>query len=208
MVSPCGPRRPVLGLLAALMLAAPLTPQAANAAPGAPTIGPWTEAVISVTDIPAATRLFRDVGGWRVTHRGKVSREELDYWRLPTAVSARFERLCAPGTSTGCLRFIRFSGAAQRPIRLAARAWDTGGIFSIMVRSDNVQHVFDRAIAMGWWAESEPIRFRFGASDLSNVVLTGPHGINLALYQRHSPPGGAALLRTGAGLWYIVRQRQ
>jgi catechol 2,3-dioxygenase-like lactoylglutathione lyase family enzyme len=150
-------------------------------------VRPWTEAVISVTDIPATTRLFREVGGWRVTHRGRVSRGELDYWRLPPQASARFERLCAPGADTGCLRFVRFSGVPQRPIRLAARAWDTGGIFSIMVRSDNVQHVFERAIAMGWWAESEPIRFRFGQSDLSNVVLTGPHGINLAIYQRHSP---------------------
>jgi catechol 2,3-dioxygenase-like lactoylglutathione lyase family enzyme len=149
-------------------------------------VQPWTEAVISVTDIPATTRLFREVGGWRVTHRGRVSRGELDYWRLPPQASARFERLCAPGANTGCLRFVRFSGVPQRPIRLAARAWDTGGIFSIMVRSDNVQDVFERAIAMGWWAESEPIRFRFGQSDLSNVVLTGPHGINLAIYQRHS----------------------
>jgi catechol 2,3-dioxygenase-like lactoylglutathione lyase family enzyme len=56
-----------------------------------------------------------------------------------------------------------------------------------MVRSDNVPALFDAAIARGWWAESEPIRFTFGASDLRNVVLTGPHGINLAVYQRVSP---------------------
>jgi catechol 2,3-dioxygenase-like lactoylglutathione lyase family enzyme len=149
-------------------------------------VGPWEEAMVSVTDISAATRLFREIGAWRTTYRGRVSREELNYWRLPPTASARFELLCPP-TGGGCLRFVQFRGVPQRPIRLAARAWDTGGIFSIMVRSDNVQDVFERAIAMGWWAESEPIRFRFGQSDLSNVVLTGPHGINLALYQRHSP---------------------
>ena len=57
-----------------------------------------------------------------------------------------------------------------------------------MVRSNNVPALFEQAIALGWWAESEPIRFTFGASDLRNVVLTGPHGINVAVYERLSPP--------------------
>jgi catechol 2,3-dioxygenase-like lactoylglutathione lyase family enzyme len=151
-------------------------------------VEPWSEAVISVTDIPATTRLFREVGGWAITHKGKVDRAELDYWKLPKAANATFERLCAPGTATGCIRFVSFKGVEQRPIRLATRAWDTGGIFSIMVRSDNVPALFDAAIKLGWWAESEPIRFTFGQSDLRNVVLTGPHGINIAVYERISPP--------------------
>jgi catechol 2,3-dioxygenase-like lactoylglutathione lyase family enzyme len=151
-------------------------------------VAPWTEAVISVTDIADATKLFREVGGWTVTHKGKVDHGELDYWKLPKAATATFERLCAPGTNTGCIRFVSFKGVEQRPIRLATRAWDTGGIYSIMVRSDNVPALFDAAIRLGWWAESEPIRFTFGQSDLRNVVLTGPHGINLAVYERVSPP--------------------
>lgn len=165
--------------LGAAALSAPLTA-------GQP--GPWTEAVVSVTDIAAATRLFRVAGGWRTTHRGAVSREELRYWVLPDTVSARFERLCAPGADTGCLRFVCFRGATQRPVRRALRAWDSGGIYSIMVRSDNVEALFDTALSLGWWAESAPVRFSFGTSDLRNVVLTGPHGINLAVYERVSPP--------------------
>lgn len=151
-------------------------------------VEPWTEAVVSVRDIPAATRLFREVGGWRVTHRGAVDRSELDYWQLPPSARARFERLCAPQATTGCIRFVRFDGVPQRPVRLGARAWDTGGIYSIMVRTDNLPALFDAAIARGWWAESEPIRFTFGQSDLRNVVLVGPHGVNLAVYERVSPP--------------------
>lgn len=154
----------------------------------AQTIGPWTEAVVSVRDLNGAARLFREVGGWRRTAEGAVARRELDYWRLSRGASARFLRLCAPAATTGCIRFVRFEGAPQRPIRLAARPWDTGGIFSLMVRTDDVQALFDRAIALGWWAESEPIAFRFGQSDLRNVVLIGPHGINLAAYERVSPP--------------------
>lgn len=172
--------------LAAALLATPVMAQERGIA-AEHGVRPWTEAVVSVTDIEASGRLFVEAGGWRITHRGRVTRSELDYWRLPQSARATFARYCAPGTNTGCIRFVRFTGVPQRPIRLAARAWDTGGIFSIMVRSDNVQALFEQAIAMGWWAESEPIRFRFGQSDLSNVVLTGPHGINLAVYQRHSP---------------------
>jgi catechol 2,3-dioxygenase-like lactoylglutathione lyase family enzyme len=166
-------------LAATALLAAPVQAQQ---------VSPWTEAVVSVSDIADATKLFREVGGWTVTHKGKVERAELDYWKLPRSASGSFERLCAPATNTGCIRFVSFKGVEQRPIRLAARAWDTGGIYSIMVRSDNVPALFDAAIKLGWWAESEPIRFTFGQSDLRNVVLTGPHGINLAVYERISPP--------------------
>jgi catechol 2,3-dioxygenase-like lactoylglutathione lyase family enzyme len=160
------------------MLAAPATAQ---------DIGAWTEAVISVADLDA-TRLFTDYGGWRITHQGRVDRSELSYWQLPAAARGRFRRICAPHAETGCLRFVRITGVAQRPIRRAARPWDTGGIFSIMVRSADAGALFDKALQYGWWAESEPIRFDFGGSTLKNVVLAGPHGINLAVYERVTPP--------------------
>lgn len=148
----------------------------------------WTEAVVSVRDLDAGTRLFREVGGWRTTGKGRVSAGELAYWRLPAQATGRFARICAPQAAAGCIRFVRFGNVAQQPIRLAARPWDTGGIFSIMVRTNDVRAVFDRALALGWWAESEPVAFTFIGSDLRNVVLTGPNGINLALYERKSPP--------------------
>jgi catechol 2,3-dioxygenase-like lactoylglutathione lyase family enzyme len=148
----------------------------------------WTEAVVSVRDPVAATRLFREEGGWRITGKGRMSAGEKAYWRLSGTTGASFVQICAPAATAGCIRFVQFTGVAQRPIRLAARPWDTGGIFSIMIRSDNVQGLFDRAIAMGWWAESEPIAFDFLGSDLRNVVLSGPDGINIAAYERKSPP--------------------
>ncbi len=167
-----------LAALAAFTLVAPAQAQE---------IDYWSETVVSVADIPDATKLFRDYGGWRITHKGKVARAELDYWNLPAKVTATFQRLCAPQADTGCIRFIQFKGAKQRPIRRAARPWDTGGIFSIMIRSDDADALFDRALELGWWAESEVINFDFGGSKLRNVVLTGPHGINIAVYQRREP---------------------
>ena len=148
----------------------------------------WTEAVVSVRDPMTATRLFREAGGWRISDKGALSSTEIAYWRLPATASGAFVRICAPQAITGCIRFVTFDNVVQKPIRLAARPWDTGGIFSIMVRSDNVQALFEQAIGMGWWAESEPIGFQFMGSDLRNVVLTGPHGINIAVYERKSPP--------------------
>jgi catechol 2,3-dioxygenase-like lactoylglutathione lyase family enzyme len=167
-----------------LVLALLLLPLAARAQ----SVSPWTEAVISVADLDAATRLFTDHGGWRVAANGKLARAELDYWRLGTTVTGTFRLICAPEATTGCLRFVRLSGTRQRPIRRAARPWDTGGIFSIMVRSDDAEALFDAALDLGWWAESEPISFDFGGSKLRNVVLTGPHGINIAVYERVDPP--------------------
>jgi catechol 2,3-dioxygenase-like lactoylglutathione lyase family enzyme len=152
-------------------------------------VAPWSEAVVSVADLDASAAWLIEDGGWREVARGTLSRGELDYWGLPETVSGAFRLICAPEATSGCIRYVRFDGATgQRPIRLAARPWDTGGIFSIMLRSENVQALFDAAIARGWWAESPPYAFRFGGAELVNVVIQGPHGVNYALYQRIAPP--------------------
>lgn len=150
-------------------------------------VAPWAEAVISVRDI-AKSSAFLLGGGWRVIAKGAVARSELAYWHLPPTAAARFARLCARQAKRGCVRLVRFVDAGpQRPIRLAARPWDTGGIYSVMVRTDNVRREFDRAIALGWWAESEPYPLEFGGSHLVNVVVQGPDGVNYALYERSAP---------------------
>ncbi len=171
-----------------LAVAAAAAPQAVAGIAADHGVAPWSEAVVSVTSFDSASVVLRTAGGWQRSHSGQIDRSELTLWQLPASASGRFERWCAPRVQTGCIRFVRFSGVAQRPIRLAARAWDTGGIYSVMVRSNNVPALFDAAIKAGWWAESEPVRFTFGASDLRNVVLSGPNGFNIAVYERISPP--------------------
>ncbi len=155
-------------------------------------VGPWSEAVVSVRDLAASSAWLIEDGGWRVMGEGALAPEEIAYWKLPGNVTGAFRLVCAAEADTGCIRFVRFDGASeQRPIRLAARPWDTGGIFSIMLRSEDTTALFDAAIARGWWAESEPYRFGFGGSELVNVVIQGPHGVNYALYQREDPPFAA-----------------
>ena len=180
-------RTAAAAILLSLAAAAPTLAQQPDAA--AFGVQPWTEAVVSVTDLDASASWLVADGGWRIAGEGDLARAELDYWRLPETITATFRKICAPAAETGCIRFVKFDGAEhQRPIRLAARPWDTGGIFSIMLRSEDTQALFDAAIARGWWAESEPYAFSFGGSDLVNVVVRGPHGVNYALYQRQSPP--------------------
>jgi catechol 2,3-dioxygenase-like lactoylglutathione lyase family enzyme len=177
-------------VIAALTLAVGAAQPASAQQPAASFgVAPWSEVVVSVADLDASAAWLVKDGGWREIVRGALSREELAYWKLPQSVSGAYLRICAPKAETGCIRYVRFDGAqGQRPIRLAARPWDTGGIFSIMLRSENVPAMFDAAIARGWWAESPPYAFSFGGSDLVNVVIRGPHGVNYALYQRDAPP--------------------
>ena len=170
-------------LQAMLVLLAAACPSLVRAQP---TDG-WTEAVVSVREFAPTERLFTELGGWRLADEGAVSKDMLGYWRLPEAAAGSYRRICAPQAEVGCIRLIRFTGVEQEPIRPAARAWDTGGIFSLMVRSDDVPALYEEALEMGWWAESPPIRFQFGTSDLRNVVLTGPNGIHVAAYERISP---------------------
>jgi len=177
-------------IIAALALAAGAAVPA-RAAPQATgyRVEPWSEVVVSVADLDASAAWLVEDGGWGEVARGELARAELAYWHLPEGVSGAFLKICAPAATTGCIRYVRFDGAeGQRPIRLAARPWDTGGIFSIMLRSENAQEMFGAAIARGWWAESAPYTFSFGGSDLVNVVIRGPHGVNYALYQRAAPP--------------------
>ncbi|MCC5867886.1 MAG: hypothetical protein JJU27_05190 [Gammaproteobacteria bacterium] len=149
---------------------------------------PWQEVVLSVRDLDQAARFFIEVGDFETVSTGAMSDTELAYWQLGDGVSAEHLLLRARGTDHGYLRFVRYAGVEQRAVRVGARAWDTGGYFSIMMRAKDLDRVYADALALGWHAESEPVRFDFPPSVLANVVLKGPDGINVALYERLSPP--------------------
>jgi len=149
---------------------------------------PWQEAVLSVRDLDKAARFFIEVGGFETVSRGPMEASELAYWQLDPKVSAEHLLLRAPGTDHAYLRFVRFDGAEQVAVRIGARAWDTGGYFSLMMRAKGLDEVYADAMKLGWAAESEPVRFDFPPSVLANVVLKGPDGINIALYERLTPP--------------------
>ena len=170
------------------LLVSLLAPALQAAAERLPVDGAWQEAVVSVRDLDAVAAFFEQVAGYETIGGGTVDSGMLAYYRLPAAASARYRLLRKPGTTAGYLRLLRFDNVRQQPIRIGARAWDTGGFFSLMTRGRNLGLLYDEALAMGWHAESEPVQFDFGDIKLRNVVLKGPDGINIAVYERITPP--------------------
>lgn len=150
--------------------------------------GAWQEALVSVRDLDDGARFFLDVAGYRVRHRGRVDPRQLEQWRLPGSASAEALLLAQPGSSAAYVRLIEFSGVRSRPIRATARAWDTGGYYSLMVRGEDIGARLEEAFALGWSAESDPVEFDFGRLRIANIVLEGPDGLNVAVYERISPP--------------------
>jgi len=150
--------------------------------------GPWQEAVISVSDLDRTAAFFIEVGGYAVRWRGAVHRSALDHWQLPTQVSGQAMLLAPPWAEDGHVRLIQFSGAEQEPTRPGARPWDTGCYFSLMLRGKNLDERYLQAVKLGWWTESEVIAVDFSTSKLKTVIFKGPDGINVAVYERLSPP--------------------
>lgn len=182
-----------LSVIISLLLIGPVAAQSVSLAP---TIlrAPWREATISVRAFNPVQQFLVDVGQYEVVAEGEVDQAQIAYWRLPKTANAKFVLLKEPGSDHGYIRLIRFEGVEQETIRVGARAWDPGGYFSLMLRAKNLPDIYKKAVALGFQSESEPVRFAFQPtdgsppSDLRNVVLKAPDGINFALYERLSPP--------------------
>ncbi|MGI9330934.1 MAG: VOC family protein [Gammaproteobacteria bacterium] len=151
--------------------------------------GGWHEAVVSVSDLARSAGFFTRVAGWRQIHQGALTATELAYRGLDASVqSGEFIVLQPPDYPQGWVRLIRY-GDGQAPIvRANAQAWDTGGIFSLMTRSADATVNLRTAEALGWQAYNEPYQFEFGELSLLNLVLRGPDGLNVAVYEWLAPP--------------------
>ena len=147
----------------------------------------WSEAIVSVSNLARSIEYFDKVAGWKVVARNKTPRGAMDYWQLPDAAKGDEALLCNPGDSYGCVRLIQFSGVAQVQIRSSAQPWETGGIFSLMTRSRDLDGAFARSRALGFSGYSDPTLFDYQGVQLENVVLRGPDGVNIAIYQRNRP---------------------
>jgi hypothetical protein len=147
----------------------------------------WSEAVISVSRLAVMEEYLTHVAQWRVVARGNTDRTLLRHWGLPETAQAREALLCNPGDRSGCVRLIEFRGVPQVQIRSSAQPWETGGLFSLMTRSRDIDGVFARARSLGYAGFSDPIYFDYKGVRLKNLVLRGPDGVNLAIYQREVP---------------------
>ncbi len=143
---------------------------------------------MSVSDPRVVADFLREVAGWEQIGRSSVDRALLTSWHLGEEVDASSWLFRNPGDEHGYVRLIRFEGAEQVRIRSGAQPWDTGGIFSLMVRTPDAGGRFASAQNMHWSSYSDPIAVDFGTSELRTVVLRGPDGINFSLYERVRPP--------------------
>lgn len=152
-----------------------------------PPVGPWREALAIVGDLQAAERFWRDVARWRA---GPVERLDPASARLLGAPGAGGRhRLWTPpdGAGAGAVRLVAFDGPPRPVGRSNAMPWDTGGIFSVMTRTQDTPRDLDAALAMGWTAFNDPYAFSFGAVQLRNAVIRSPDQANVAVYERVAP---------------------
>jgi len=175
-------------LAGAALAAVPSGARAATPFAGpAPDAG-WCEAVVVTSDARRLASVLGEVAGWSPVGQGATAAAVLRLWGLPAGASGREILLGNAGDASGFVRLVELRGAGpQVQIRSSAMPWDTGGVFSLMTRSRDLDGAFARAQALGYSAFNDPVDFDFGGVVLRNVVLRLPDGLNLAIYERRRP---------------------
>lgn len=147
----------------------------------------WQEAVLVVADGDVWHRFFTEVAGWRQRFCDAASNRELR--RLGSRARQARECLYANrGDRRGWVRVIEVGPLAAASARIGTMPWDTGGFFSLMFYGADLDRSYAAAAELGFDSVARPIFLSAGSSQLKNVVLEGPDGINIAIYQRLSPP--------------------
>ncbi len=181
-----------LGLLAScssVPVEAPSVTPAPDPLPSPIVTEPWAMATASVSDLEQTARFFLEIGGYETVHRGALDSSEIAALGLVDGASGEVMTLKAPGSDAGFVRLIRFDDAGRKvPTRPGARAWDTGCFWSFMVRANDLEGIYDDAIAMGWGTETPIAPLSFNGSELSIVVFKGPDGLQVQAYERHNRP--------------------
>jgi hypothetical protein len=147
----------------------------------------WQEAVVHVANPAPWVAFLTEDAGWRVMSRGRIDGSVIAAWKLPATVTGTEILLANPGDTKGWVRLVTLRGVDSQVIRPASQAWDPGGWFSLMTRSRDATAIYNKAIARGWTAYNSPQEFSFGGVALKNVVIRGPEGVNVAIYERVSP---------------------
>lgn len=151
--------------------------------------GGWKEAITLVSDLDQWVKLADQVCGWTMAHRGPVDPAVLHAWRLDPDITGEECLFHCGDEAQGFVRFISLEGVDhQDRIRAGAMPWDTGGIFSLMVRSKDLNTVWTAALDNGWTSVADPISFEYNNRSLANVILRGPDGVSFGMYERVDPP--------------------
>jgi catechol 2,3-dioxygenase-like lactoylglutathione lyase family enzyme len=150
----------------------------------------WIEAVVSVRDPKPLLRFFDDVAGWHTATRSRMDPALTAQYLRDTGRRSVGEWLVTDSERVpGFVRLVSFSATEPQQIRSAAQPWDTGGLLSLMTRSNDTRGVYAAAQRLGWSAYNDPVTLELTDARvlLSNVILRGPDGINISVYERLSP---------------------
>jgi catechol 2,3-dioxygenase-like lactoylglutathione lyase family enzyme len=146
----------------------------------------WQEAVIHTAQLDDIERFATDVAGWRVLARTRTHASVAKHYGAKD--SKPRELLIGDATAQpGIVRVVEWLDPRAISIRATAQPWDTGGIFSLMTRTNDARGVFAAAERHGWLSLNDPVDFTFGSVQLRNVVVRGPDGIAIAVYERLAP---------------------
>ncbi|MDX2224553.1 MAG: hypothetical protein SFV21_17510 [Rhodospirillaceae bacterium] len=149
--------------------------------------GAWTEAVVCVRDLDRWISALDHLFGWQVRSRGAVDPRLLAAWKLPAAARGEDAVLVSPDDPPRRVRLVGLTGVAQVQIRSSGKAWDPGGIFSLLIYARDVDETFAAAQALGWSAYNDPVDMHFEGRVLRNVVLRAWDGVNFGLYRPMVP---------------------
>ncbi len=150
--------------------------------------GGFKEAVISVANLGVWRDLCSAAFGWDECHQGVCDPAQLSQWGLAEPVTAREAVFHCGDEAQGFVRLVQFEGCPQVRMRAGAMPWDTGGLFSLMVRSRDAAASAADLMDRGWTAVTDPVTFDYNGQLLTNVILRGPDGICFGVYQRVDPP--------------------
>lgn len=154
----------------------------------------WQEAVLSVGDAAPVLRFLTEVAGWQLRFSSPLSGPVLDFYSghpgsWPTAPGRREWLVTDAEGKPGFVRLVAFDRPEAVRIRSGAMPWDTGGVLSLMTRSNATDAVYRAAQRLGWSSFNDPtlLDMRDSGVQLTNVVLTGPDGIAVSIYERIDP---------------------
>lgn len=163
------------------------------------TVSGYREAGICVSDMDAWVAFFCTQGGWEQRYRGETDEQQRALWPEHGTQAVHETLLARPGSHCGLVRLFQFTGINQRTIRADARPWDTGGIFDLDMRVDNLNSWHHTLSAAGWGGIAPPVDWRFGRLQIREWLALGPEAVVLALIERLQPPLNGPPLGHGFG---------
>jgi catechol 2,3-dioxygenase-like lactoylglutathione lyase family enzyme len=170
----------------------------------------WQEAVVSVRDAAPLLRFLTEVAGWQLRFEQPLPAATLAFYGSVAAAvpgqrgsggmasaaagwspsPRRREWLVSDAAGRpGFVRLVAFDRPGAPRIRAGAMPWDTGGLLSLMTRSNDLRGVHAAALDQGWTSFNEPtlLDMRDSGVRLDNVLLRGPDGVVVSVYERLSP---------------------